>query len=142
MYHVSYQILSPRSGAVFCLFMDLWIDSQKDAMTKTADLDFGPQFRLRSTKLPNLLPLNRYSSVTSPIFSAFFLAELWASMNGKLNVYGRWQLRARGELSARCFCIGHGNSKESEWPPIPPIPGTVIFIWKAVYPTARQTGNL
>ncbi|GAQ78996.1 3'-5' exonuclease [Klebsormidium nitens] len=51
-----------------------------------------------------------------------YLPELWATMNAQLDVYGRWQLRARGELSARCFCIGHGNSKESDWPPVPPMP--------------------
>jgi hypothetical protein len=92
-------------------------------------------------KATERLAVNPLLVSNSTDFFLLVFTELWASMYGKLDVYGRWQLRARGELSARCFCIGHGNSKESDWPPIPPIPGTVIFLWKIDYPAALPEGQ-
>ncbi|XXG48271.1 hypothetical protein AAC387_Pa02g2769 [Persea americana] len=53
-----------------------------------------------------------------------FLLYIYHKMMEKLNQRSLWYLTVRGALYCRCFCI-HDNN-DTDWPPAPPIPDSLI----------------
>ncbi|PIN16838.1 Ribonuclease D [Handroanthus impetiginosus] len=53
-----------------------------------------------------------------------FLLFIYHKMVEKLNQRSLWYLAVRGALYCRCFCTNDNNF--ADWPPLPPVPDTLI----------------
>jgi exonuclease 3'-5' domain-containing protein 1 len=53
-----------------------------------------------------------------------FLLYIYNKMVVRMNQKSLWQLAVRGELYCRCFCVNENGY--ADWPPLPPIPDTLI----------------